>query len=282
MATRQAFITALLPAAIEVGNRIGVDPRIIVAQAAQETGWGRSAPGNNYFGIKSHGKGGGQTFTTHEVIDGKRVKIQDSFRQFESPAESVHGYGEFLSSNKRYRPMLQAQGLDAQLAALGRSGYATDPNYAASVGAIAREIPLDGVAPETLLSPGKIGGDSMVARSADEEVAGALSLPNQDKQPFNGGGDGGAWNGGILAGIQAPIQQAAGGILGDEAMSYLTSEDRKGKSGFSKGMAMLADTPNAPMQRLGGGGDARESGDALLKVLMGPTYADMMMKRRFG
>lgn len=140
--SKQEFISALLPAAMEASKRTGIDPRIIVAQAAQETGWGRSAPGNNYFGIKSHGQGGGQTFTTHEVINGKRVKIKDSFRQFASPADSVAGYADFILKNPRYRKLMEAQGLDAQLAALGASGYATDPNYARSVGAIARSIPL--------------------------------------------------------------------------------------------------------------------------------------------
>ncbi len=139
---KQKFIDTLLPAAIEHGQRIGVDPRIIVAQAAQETGWGRSAPGNNFFGIKSHGQGGGQNLTTHEVINGQRVKINDSFRTFATPQDSVAGYADFIASNKRYRPMREAQGLDAQLQALGASGYATDPNYARSVGAIARSINL--------------------------------------------------------------------------------------------------------------------------------------------
>lgn len=139
---KQKFIDTLLPAAIEHGQRIGVDPRIIVAQAAQETGWGKSAPGNNFFGIKSHGQGGGQNLTTHEVINGQRVKINDSFRTFASPQDSVAGYADFIASNKRYRPMREAKGLDAQLQALGASGYATDPNYARSVGAIARSINL--------------------------------------------------------------------------------------------------------------------------------------------
>ncbi|WP_345770903.1 glycoside hydrolase family 73 protein [Brucella intermedia] len=139
---KQKFIDTLLPAAIEHGQRIGVDPRIIVAQAAQETGWGKSAPGNNFFGIKSHGQGGGQNLTTHEVINGQRVKINDSFRTFASPQDSVAGYADFIASNKRYRPMREAQGLDAQLQALGASGYATDPNYSRSVGAIARSINL--------------------------------------------------------------------------------------------------------------------------------------------
>lgn len=142
---KQGFVDMLGPAAIQYGNQIGVDPRIIIAQAAQETGWGRSAPGNNYFGIKSHGKGGGQTFTTHDFINGKRVKMQDSFRSFNSPADSVAGYADFLTSNKRYRPMLGAKGLEAQVAALGQSGYATDPNYGSSIYNIAKGINLDGV-----------------------------------------------------------------------------------------------------------------------------------------
>lgn len=163
---RQGFIDALLPAAIEHGARIGVDPRIIVAQAAQETGWGRSAPGNNYFGIKSHGKGGGQTFTTHEVINGKRVKIRDSFRQFASPADSVAGYAEFLTQNPRYKPMLAAGDLDSQLLELGRSGYATDPNYAKSVGAIARSIVLPNA-----------------GQSQPTTVAGAIATPDSALDP---------------------------------------------------------------------------------------------------
>lgn len=141
--SKQAFINALMPAAIQESQRTGIDPRIIVAQAAQETGWGRSAPGNNYFGIKSHGQGGGQTFATHEYVNGKRVNIRDSFRRFDSPADSVRGYGDFILKNPRYRPFMAAQGLDAQLEALQASGYATDPNYSRSVGAIARGIPLD-------------------------------------------------------------------------------------------------------------------------------------------
>src|SRR5690606_21873484 len=123
-------------------KRTGIDPRIIVAQAAQETGWGRSAPGNNFFGIKSHGQGGGQTLKTHEYVNGKRVNVSDSFRTFASPADSVRGYGDFILQNPRYKPLMEAQGLDNQLAALQASGYATDPNYSSSVGAIARSIQL--------------------------------------------------------------------------------------------------------------------------------------------
>lgn len=176
---KQGFVDMLGPAAIQYGNQIGVDPRIILAQAAQETGWGRSAPGNNYFGIKSHGKGGGQTFTTHEVINGKRVKMQDSFRSFNDPADSVAGYADFLTSNKRYRPMLGAKGLEEQVAALGRSGYATDPNYANSIYNIAKGINLDGVQPASAPMGSGMTGFPPAQAPAPAQIAAAPSQAPQ-------------------------------------------------------------------------------------------------------
>ncbi|TPM33738.1 hypothetical protein FJ955_03080 [Mesorhizobium sp. B2-2-2] len=143
---KQAFIQSMMPAALDASEKTGVDPRIIVAQAAQETGWGKHAPGNNYFGIKSHGQGGGQNLATTEYVGGKPVRVNDSFRGYASPADSVAGYADFLLKNPRYKPMMQAQGMDAQLEALGASGYATDPNYAQSVGAIARGLPMPSAA----------------------------------------------------------------------------------------------------------------------------------------
>lgn len=169
---RQKFIDTLMPAAIEASRRTGVDPRIIVAQAAQETGWGRKAPGNNYFGIKSHGQGGGQTFTTHEVINGKRVKIRDSFRTFASPEDSVAGYADFIMRNKRYTGFRSAQGMDAQLAALQASGYATDPNYSSAVGAIARSI---------AFAPGRTPAAAPAAAAAPGQTPRASAAPTPEQ-----------------------------------------------------------------------------------------------------
>ena len=166
---KRAFIDALMPAAIEQSRRTGIDPRVIIGQAALETGWGRAAPGNNFFGIKSHGKEGGQTLTTHEVIDGKRVKIRDRFRQYESPADSVRGYGDFILHNPRYGNFRAAQGLDNQLAELQASGYATDPNYGAKVGQIARSIPLPQQQPEQGASPDPSAGVSMAFAPPDQQ-----------------------------------------------------------------------------------------------------------------
>lgn len=138
---RDAFFASIWPSVLQAAQTTGVDPRIIAAQAALESNYGKSAPGNNLFGIKSHGKGGGNSLMTTEVINGKPVRVRDSFRGYASPADSVAGYADFINTNKRYRPFREADGLEAQIAALGRSGYATDPNYAAKIGSIAGRIP---------------------------------------------------------------------------------------------------------------------------------------------
>ena len=100
-----------------------------MAQAILETGYGSKVKGNNYFGIKSHGKSNGQTFATHEEVDGLMVKQKDKFRKYDSLKDSVRDYGLFLQENKRYKPLLEANTLDEQIEALAGSGYATDSRY---------------------------------------------------------------------------------------------------------------------------------------------------------
>lgn len=137
--TREEFIRQMMPYAMSVSQQTGIDPRIVIAQSALETGYGRSAPNNNFFGIK----GPGQKLTTSEFGPGGFYKTQDSFRTYGSMADSAQGYADFINKNPRYRDLKSAQGLDAQLAALQKSGYATDPNYGSKVGSIARNITID-------------------------------------------------------------------------------------------------------------------------------------------
>ena len=94
-------------------------------------------------GVKSHGKEDGLMVQTHEVVDGKRINVRDSFRQYDSFDDSIADYGSFLQQNKRYKPILQAATLQEQVEALGKSGYATDPEYADKVMAIAKSKRLE-------------------------------------------------------------------------------------------------------------------------------------------
>ena len=144
-ATPEAFVASIAPTAKAVAEELGIDPRIVVAQAALETGWGTSVKGNNLFGIKSHGKKDGLMVQTHEVVDGERIMVRDSFRRYDNYDESIADYGSFLQQNKRYKPMLQASTLQEQVEALGNSGYATDPEYADKVMSIAKSKRLEGL-----------------------------------------------------------------------------------------------------------------------------------------
>ena len=147
-ASKADFLAAMTPVAKEVADELGVSHKIILAQAALESGWGAKAKNNAFFGIKSHDKAGSQTFTTHEEVDGQLVKTQADFRQYDTPEDSIRGYGDFLKSNSRYRHFLAAgQGNEnAQLMALQESGYATDSNYAQKLKAIIKGLPSEGSA----------------------------------------------------------------------------------------------------------------------------------------
>ena len=144
-ANKDEFLAAMTPVAKEVAANLGVSHKIILAQAALESGWGKHQRSNNLMGIKSHGEAGGVDVVTHEVVNGKRVKIKDSFRQYDTPEDSIRGYGAFLKANSRYRHFLRAgaESEDAQLSALQTSGYATDPRYAVKLRNIMDGLPDD-------------------------------------------------------------------------------------------------------------------------------------------
>ena len=140
---KEAFLAAYTPVAKEVANDLGISHKIVLAQAALESGWGKSVKGNGLMGVKSHGEEGGVDVVTHEVVNGKRVKITDSFRQYDTPEDSIRGYGKFLKANSRYRHFLRAgaENEDAQLSALQSSGYATDPMYSQKLKNIMKGLP---------------------------------------------------------------------------------------------------------------------------------------------
>lgn len=185
-AGRDEFVNSIMPMAQEASAKTGLDPRLIVAQAALESGWGKSAPGNNLFGIKSHGMPGGNTMATTEVVNGQPVTVQDSFRAYASPADSVKGYADFMTQNPRYEPVRAAQGLEAQVAALGKSGYATDPAYAQKVMQIAQSLPAPAAssptAPRPAINPAIVQAISSPYMSDSAKKIGTMLFQNQLEQ----------------------------------------------------------------------------------------------------
>jgi flagellar protein FlgJ len=148
-AQRQAFIDEVLPLARGAGAKLGVAPEVLTAQAALETGWGRSpirgadgAPSHNYFGIKATGwQGAVARVMTAEVEGGQAVARQEAFRAYASPAQSFDDLAALIGKSPRYQGALQA-GADARAygAALQRGGYATDPAYAEKLAKVASAV----------------------------------------------------------------------------------------------------------------------------------------------
>jgi flagellar protein FlgJ len=149
-ASKDEFIAAMLPMAERAAEKIGVDARYLVAQAALETGWGKSiirqqdgSSSHNLFGIKSHNSWDGESarVLTTEYKGGKAVKEAASFRAYDSYAHSFEDYVSFLQSNGRYEKALDATQNPEQFAReLQKAGYATDPQYARKVTQIARQM----------------------------------------------------------------------------------------------------------------------------------------------
>ena len=157
--SQSAFVTELWPHAQRVGQALGIDGRVILAQAALETGWGerlpRTADGQpsyNLFGIKSHGWGGAVArVPTLEFRDGALRRETADFRAYGSYAEAFDDYARFLTENPRYRSALAAGNAAGFAHGLQAAGYATDPAYARKIlGVLGSPLLADlGRAPDT-------------------------------------------------------------------------------------------------------------------------------------
>jgi flagellum-specific peptidoglycan hydrolase FlgJ len=132
--TGDAFIDSISDAAIESQIESGVPASITIAQAAIESGRGKSGltrEAHNYFGIKGEGPAGHVIMKTREVIGGQSVMVDAKFCKYHNAAESFVEHGRFFLQNRRYRgAMLVADDAKQFAVEIQRAGYATDPEYA--------------------------------------------------------------------------------------------------------------------------------------------------------
>lgn len=136
------FVNRLWPNAVEASQATGIPAHFLVAQAALETGWGRSEPRHpdgrpsyNVFGIKA-GRGWtgpAVSATTTEVVDGVAQKQVEQFRAYGSYAEAFRDYAHLLKSNPRYAHVIGTQDAAGFARGLQQAGYATDPMYASKL-----------------------------------------------------------------------------------------------------------------------------------------------------
>ena len=133
------FMQTLAMPAQAASAATGVPAELILAQAALETGWGRheiaTQQGHNsynVFGIKAGSQWQGKTtdIVTHEYVNGRRTKVVDTFRVYDSFEHAFTDYANLIGNNPRYAGVLQASNAEQAARELQRGGYATDPRYA--------------------------------------------------------------------------------------------------------------------------------------------------------
>ncbi|MBW4024851.1 MAG: flagellar biosynthesis protein FlgJ [Proteobacteria bacterium] len=127
---------AIWPAVQTAASVLGVSPIGVLAQAALETGWGASKPGNNLFGIKGGADKATMSRSTHEMINGVLVPETAGFRDYASPQACVTDYVRLIQS--KFRGAVGQNTVAGFAAALQAGGFATDSNYASKILTIAR------------------------------------------------------------------------------------------------------------------------------------------------
>ena len=144
-----SFMNEMGPLVIaEANRRIAKDgkyiqPSVVMAQSAHETGWGTSKSMqeyNAYFGIKPGSSWTGRTFSadTWEVYDGVPTNVTSLFRAYDSLADSVADYFDLILNNSRYSRAVsdwngEKKSAYDTLYEIWAGGYATDDEYVPNV-----------------------------------------------------------------------------------------------------------------------------------------------------
>lgn len=145
--TNQGFINEIAPRAIAIANQQGEEglwASLMIAQAAHESGYGRSSlaspPYHNLSGIKGTHNGNSTLMWTWEVYGGVRVDVLAGFRHYPSYDASLQDYANLLrrglSWDRNYYAGTWRSNTSTVFAVLdngGLQGYATDPNYFAAI-----------------------------------------------------------------------------------------------------------------------------------------------------
>ena len=126
-----------------------IEANTIAAQAALETGWGKSPSGSfNYFGQKGTSRENTSRMSTREVVNGRSVRVNANFKNYDSLDASIRdrmkkwGYktqGSESVLQAAQRLQIPGGGRIPGSREISHGAYATDPKYATTVARIARD-----------------------------------------------------------------------------------------------------------------------------------------------
>ena len=146
--TTAQFIETVGPIAQQDYRNTGVLASVTLAQAINESGWGKSGltqKSNNMFGMKTSLSGNtwagsawdGKSYVsviTTEEYGGRKVKITATFRKYKNVAQSIADHSAYLAnakngSAKRYAGLTTTKSYSQQLKILQKGGYCTWSGY---------------------------------------------------------------------------------------------------------------------------------------------------------
>lgn len=158
------FVKLLYPFAKDTQNKTGISAVAILTQAALESGWNKSSPGWMFFGVKDTDgvNGNEQLLVTTEYSRRSDLKfpeiisitpvirngqkyfkyvVKDYFRKYNSPEECFTDHANFFLKNQRYSNALKVkENPYLFFVEIAKAGYATAPDYAATLTTIAKRI----------------------------------------------------------------------------------------------------------------------------------------------
>lgn len=139
-AEQAAFIEKMIAAIKAQPTLYGLLPSVIVAQAALESGWGKSELSryNNLFGVKASPTQYSAAWNpqssrtvnlrTKEYDNGYNSEVA-TWRVYDTIADSITDRNALVATNPRYSAALKVATPEQQIQALKDGGYATEPDY---------------------------------------------------------------------------------------------------------------------------------------------------------
>lgn len=133
--TPDDFLELISQRAREICERYNLFASVCIAQAVQETGWGKyPSAQNNYWGRKGVAGDDMEQAATFEYVGGECVNIVDGFKNYPSIEAGIEDYCILLTQEPCYTevPHHYPCDIESYVKTLGPI-YATDPNYAESI-----------------------------------------------------------------------------------------------------------------------------------------------------
>ena len=244
------FVEKIIPYAQDAAQKLKVSPEWITAQAALESGWGKSGlaeKANNLFGMKSGTSrdniGLISMNTREETSGGKSYNENAGFAAYRDYGQQFNDYASYIA--RKYPSAVGASSPEDYFGALKAGGYATDGSY------VSKNIRMvDSIQQIASSIPGYIEkGKSMV-------VAGAEPAVGSIKSGFNTASQFVAKNApvvgeAVMSGVDKmaswykdAYESASGKKLSPE--DAIAKMKESGKNVYNNASQMVSDTYNSP------------------------------------